>query len=198
MTNDSRILIACEFSGIVRDAFIAQGYNAMSADLLDSEQPGPHWQGDVSSLLQEPWDLVIAHPPCTRLCNSGVRWLHERNLWNDLEKGAAFFLACLNANAPLVAVENPIMHKYAIQRIGRKQNFCIQPYEFGEPYTKRTCFWTKGLPVLKPTNIIQTRIPAVHYASPGPNRWRERSRTYKGIAKAMAIQWGRRLDENDK
>ena len=184
------MLVACEYSGRVRDAFIKQGHDAVSCDLLETEVPGPHIQGDVLAELQKPWDLIIAHPPCTRLCNSGVRWLHERDLWDDLKAGAEFFLACLNGNAPKVAVENPVMHKYAVEIIGRKHDFSLQPYEHGEPHTKRTCFWTKGLPDIVPTNIIDERKPTVHHASPGPNRWKERSRTYDGVARALAEQWG--------
>lgn len=185
-----RVLVACEYSGRVRDAFIAKGHDAISCDLLPTESPGPHIQGDVLPILGREWDMVIAHPPCTRLCNSGVRWLHERGLWGDMREGAEFFLACLNANAPKVAVENPVMHKYAREIIGRGPDFCLQPWEHGEPHTKRTCFWTKGLPPITPTNIIEERNPTVHRASPGPDRWKERSRTYDGVAKAMAAQWG--------
>lgn len=148
-----KILIACEFSGIVSTAFRAAGFNAISCDLLPSEQPGPHITGDVTPLLKQPWDLIIAHPPCTRLCNSGVRWLHERNLWEEMKQSAHFFKSCLEANSPLIAVENPIMHKYAIAIIGRKPNFSIQPWQFGHPETKRTCFHTKGLPPLIPTKL---------------------------------------------
>ncbi len=187
-----KILIACEFSGMVRDSFIRAGHDAISCDILPTERAGPHILGDVVAELQKPWDLVIAHPPCTRLCNSGVRWLHERNLWEELKSGAEFFLKCLNANAPRIAVENPVMHKYAIEIIGRKQNFCVQPWEHGEPYTKRTCFWTKGLPDITPTKIVSGREAAVHYESPSKNRWKKRSRTYSGIAEALAQQWGGR------
>lgn len=185
-----RVLIACEYSGIVRDAFIKKGHDAISCDFLDTEKPGPHITGNVRSVLRQPWDLVIAHPPCTRLCNSGVRWLHERDLWGELKTAARFFRACLNANADMVAVENPVMHKYAIELVGRKHDFCVQPYEHGDPYTKKTCFWTKGLLPIMPTHVVSERFPAVHRASPGPDRWKERSRTYPGIAKAMADFWG--------
>jgi len=186
-----RVLIACEYSGRVRDAFIARGFDAVSCDLLPTERPGPHIQGDVLEVLQEPWDLVIAHPPCTRLCNSGVRWLAERDLWNDMRAGAAFFLACLNANAPFVAVENPVMHGHAAAIIG-KPAFTVQPWQFGDPAKKRTCFWTKGLPPLQPTSTMTAADARAdcHLASPGPDRWKERSRTYQGIADAMAEQWG--------
>ena len=185
-----KVLVACEYSGRVRDAFAAKGHEAWSCDLLPTDSPGNHIQGDVAQVLRDPWDLIIAHPPCTRLCNSGVRWLAERDMWDDMREGAYFFLKCLNGNAPMIAVENPVMHKYAVAIIGRKQDFSVQPYEHGEPFTKRTCFWTKGLPPILPTNIVEGREAAVHNASPGPLRWKERSTTYQGIANAMAELWG--------
>ena len=141
-----KVLVACEFSGVVRDAFIARGHDAISCDLLPSEQPGPHVQGDVMPLLRESWDLVIAHPPCTFLCKSGVRWLHsDPGRWAKLDDGAAFFIACLNANAPAVAVENPLPHRYAVTRIGSNFTFNVQPWQFGHGETKCTCFWTRGI-----------------------------------------------------
>ena len=187
-----RVLIACEFSGIVRDAFISRGHDAISCDLLPSDRDGPHIMGDVRQVLTEPWDLVIAHPPCTRLCNSGVRWLHERNLWQDMREAAQFFLECLGANSPLVAVENPVIHKYARDIIGRGPDFTCQPWQFGDPAKKRTCFWTRGLPALKPTsNLKATDARAdVHLMPPSADRWKLRSITYQGIANAMADQWG--------
>jgi len=185
-----KVLIACEFSGVGREAFKAKGHDAWSCDLLPTEIPGQHIQGDVRTILRFGWDLIIAHPSCTRLCNSGVRWLHERNLWDEMREGAEFFKECLNGNALKIAVENPVMHKYAVEIIGRKHDFSVQPYEHGEPYTKRTCFWTKGLPKITPTKIIEERYPAVHRASPGPDRWKERSRSYPGIMNALAEQWG--------
>lgn len=186
-------LIACEYSGRVRDAMIAQGVDAVSCDLLPTEVEGPHIQGDVSALLTKRWSGVIAHPPCTRLCNSGVRWLAERNLWDDMRSGAAFFLECLNANAPMVAVENPVMHRYAREIVGRYADFTCQPWQFGDPAKKRTCFWTRGLPRLTPTSDMTAEDARAdcHLASPGPDRWKERSRTYPGIASAIASQWGR-------
>lgn len=192
MADKMRVLVACEYSGRVRDAFIAAGHDAISADLLPTESPGPHYQGDVTPLLRESWDLVIAHPPCTRLCNSGVRWLHERDLWDDMREGAEFFLQCLNANAPMVAVENPVMHKYAREIIGRGPDFTVQPWQFGDPAKKRTCFWTRGLPSLRPTSDMTAAEASddVHKAPPGPERWKIRSLTYQGIANAMAAQWG--------
>ncbi len=185
-----RVLVACEFSGVVRDAFIAAGHDAMSCDLLPTEAPGPHYQGDVRPLLRERWDLVVAHPECTRLANSGVRWLEPRNLWAELDAACAFFRDCLNANAEYVAVENPIPHKYALERVGRKYDQIIQPWQFGHGETKATCLWLRRLPKLTPTNIVSGRDPRVHYASPGEDRWKERSRTMPGIGSAMGVQWG--------
>lgn len=186
-----RVLVACEYSGRVREAFRALGHDAWSCDLLPSEDDSPHHiQGDALPLLTQGWDLLVAHPPCTRLCNSGVRWLHERNLWAELDKAAAFFRAFLDAPVPRIAVENPVPHRYALERIGRDYDFTAQPYEHGDPYTKRTAFWLKNLPPLTPTKIMEEREAAVHKMSPGPNRWKERSRTYPGIARALAAQWG--------
>jgi hypothetical protein len=184
-------LIACEYSGRVRDAFLAQGIDAVSCDLLPTEVDGPHIQGDVLTLLRKRWAGVIAHPPCTRLCNIGVRWLHERNLWREMYLAVAFFRECLDANAPMVAVENPVMHGHARAIIG-PASFTVQPWQFGDNAKKRTCFWTRGLPPLKPTSDLDgsTARADVHLASPGPARWKERSRTYPGIAAALAAQWG--------
>ena len=182
-----RVLIACEFSGIVRDAFIARGHDAVSCDLLPTERPGPHVEGDVRPMLRERWDLVIAHPPCTYLANSGVRWLYSKpERWRLLGAAAGFFSQCLNANADRVAVENPVMHKWAGMR---KPDFTVQPWQFGHGETKRTCFWTKRLPPLLPTNIVAGRDARVHREPPGPDRWKKRSLTYPGIAAAMAEQW---------
>ena len=170
----------------------AKGHEAYSADILDCSGGHPEWhiKGDVLDILDDGFDMMIAHPPCTRLCNSGVRWLHERSLWDELQEGAEFFNKFLYANIPLIAVENPVMHKYAVEIEGRRQNFTMQPYEHGSPFTKRTCWWTKGLPDILPTNIISERYPAVHYASPGPDRAKERSKTDQGIANALALKWG--------
>lgn len=188
-----RVLVGCEYSGRVRQAFRNLGYDAWSCDILPSEDDSPHHiQGDIAPLLRERWDLAIFHPPCTRLCNSGVRWLAERDLWDDMRQGAAFFLECLNANAPMVAVENPVMHKYAREIVGRGADFTCQPWQFGDPAKKRTCFWTRGLPQLVPTSDMTASDARAdcHLASPGPDRWKERSRTYPGIANAIAAQWG--------
>ena len=187
------VLVACEYSGRVRDALRAVGIDAVSCDILPTEAPGPHIQGDVLPLLRRPWAMVIAHPPCTYLCNSGVRWLHERpGRWAEMQRAAQFFLECLNANASLVAVENPVMHGHAREIVGCRPNFTVQPWQFGDPAKKRTGFWTRGLPPLLPTSAMTAADARAdcHFASPGPNRWKERSRTYPGIAAAIASQWG--------
>jgi hypothetical protein len=184
-----RILVACEFSGIVREAFRARGHDAWSCDFLPTEQPGPHIQDDVLSHLGDGWDMMIAHPPCTRLCNSGVVWLEKRNLWKEMEEGAIFFKALLDCSISKIAIENPIPHKYALAIMGRKYDQIIQPWEFGHGETKATCLWLKNLPPLMATKIMSGRIQRSHWESPGPERWKNRSRTYTGIAKAMAEQW---------
>ena len=197
-----KILVACEFSGIVRDAFLDAGHDAISCDLLPSERPGPHYQGDVCNLLSsgQRWDLIIAHPPCTYLANSGVRWLHERpERWALLDNGTTFFKLFLETDAaPHIAIENPIPHKYALERIGRRYDQIIQPWMFGDNETKAVCLWLRDLPPLvptiknKPVNI-QARI---FNMPPSANRQRERSRFFDGIARAMAEQWGRYIKKN--
>lgn len=198
-----RVLVACEFSGIVRDAFIARGHEAVSVDLLPSERPGPHIQGDaLDAAWSGQWDLMVAHPPCTTLTNAGVRHLHSvpsRNgvlaklhgpaRWEQMERDARFFLLLLNAPIRHVAVENPTPHKYARALIGGYQQ-AYQPWQFGHGETKRTCLWLRGLPPLLSTDIVTGRRARVHMTSPGPDRWKERSRTLPGIAAAMAEQWG--------
>lgn len=183
------VAVICEYSGRVRDAFIRRGHRAVSFDLLDTEQPGPHVTGDVREADLSGFDLFICHPPCTRLCNSGVRWLAERNLWAELDEACEFFRWCLSLG-DRVAVENPIPHRYALERIGQRYTQVVQPWQFGHGETKATCLWLCGLPQLVPTNIVDGRVAKVHRASPGPDRWKERSRTYQGIADAMAEQWG--------
>jgi hypothetical protein len=194
-----RVLVACEFSGAVRDAFITKGHDAMSCDLLPSETPGPHHQGDVLDVLDDGWDLMIAHPPCTYLTNSGVRWLHsDHDRWKLMLDGAVFFRRLLEAPIPRVAVENPIMHGYAAKIVGRRQDQVIQPWMFGHPEQKATGLWLRGLPPLVATEDVKAAMLAlpkaesqrVHYASPGADRWKLRSVTYAGIAAAMAEQWG--------
>lgn len=192
-----KVLVACEFSGVVRDAFKARGHYAMSCDLLETESPGLHYVGNVMDIIDVGWDLMIAHPPCTYLTNSGVRWLYggkgtvrDEDRWAKMEEAAYFFKALLDAPIPHIAVENPVMHGYATEIIGSKATQIIQPWQFGHGEIKGTGLWLKNLPPLVPTNIVDGRKPRVHYASPGPNRWKERSRTYTGIAEAMAEQWG--------
>jgi len=186
-----RVLVACEFSGVVREAFRKLGHDAYSCDLLPSELPSPyHIQGDVLKAISDGWDLLVAHPPCTRLCNSGVRWLAERNLWGELRESAAFFRAFLEAPVERIVVENPIPHKYALELIGRKYDQVIQPYMFGEPESKATCLWLKNLPQLLPTKWVQDRKQRCYLETPSPERWKNRSRTYQGIADALASQYG--------
>lgn len=197
----TRVLVACEFSGIVRRAFAARGYDTWSCDLLPAEDgSNRHIVGDARDYLNDGWDLLmVAHPPCTRLCNSGVRWLSvppagrtSESLWAELDKGAALFSTFWNAPIERIAVENPVMHKHAKQRIVnyREPAQSIQPWQHGHGETKRTCLWLKNLPLIVPTDIVPGRTPRVHRVSPGPNRWRERSRFFPGIAAAMADQWG--------
>lgn len=194
-----KILIACEFSGIVREAFKARGHDAWSCDLLDTEIPGQHIQGDVEQELHKKWDMIIAHPPCTYLTNSGVRWLHtQAGRWELMEEGARFFKLFLDVDCPRVAIENPIPHKYALELMGRKYDQIVQPWMFGHTEMKATCLWLKGLPALVETNNVReemkklpkSEVQKVHYMSPGPERWKARSRTYKGFAESMANQWG--------
>lgn len=194
-----RVLVACEYSGTVRDAFKARGNYAMSCDLLPTDTPGEHYQGNVFDILNDNWDLMIAHPPCTYLCNSSVSRLYQdKNRWKLMEEGALFFKELLNANIPMIAVENPIPHRYALEIIGTKYTQIIQPYQFGHLESKRTCLWLKNLPKLKPTNDLTNealklnkyQLQKMYYSVPaGPNRWKIRSTTYKGIAEAMATQW---------
>jgi hypothetical protein len=184
-----RILVACEFSGIVREAFAALGHESWSCDLLPTEIPGNHYQGDIRDVLYDGWELMVAHPPCTRLCNSGVRWLAERNLWQEMQEAAEFFKLILKAPIKKKAIENPIPHKYALAIIGRKYDQIIQPHQFGHGETKATCLWLENLDELLPTNQVEGREHRIHLMSPGANRSHERSRFFPGIANAMAAQW---------
>jgi len=184
-----RVLVACEYSGIVRDAFIARGHDAMSCDLLPTDQPGPHYQGDVFDVINDGWDMMIAHPPCTRLCNSGVSWLEKRNLWGDMKDGAAFFKRLMDSDILKIAIENPIPHRYALAEIGRRYDQIIQPWMFGHGETKATCLWLKNLPPLISTAFSSERIQRLHLLPPSETRAKERSKTYQGIADAMAQQW---------
>ena len=195
-----RVLVACEYSGRVRDAFIRHGHEAMSCDILPTDSSGPHYQGDVQNILGDNWDLMIAHPPCTYMTNSGVTWLHkDPTRWAKLDDAAAFFKMLLDAPIKKIAVENPIMHKYAKERIGGvKQTQVIQPWMFGHTEQKATCLWLKNLPPLVPTNDVKAEMlqlpdnerQRLHYLPPSADRWKLRSTTYMGIAEAMANQWG--------
>lgn len=179
-----RILIACEFSGTVRDAFIARGHDAMSCDLLETESPGPHYRGDVRDVLDNGWDLMIAHPPCTHLAVSGARWFAGKK--NEQAAALDFVRLLLESPIPRIALENPVS---VISSKIRKPDQIIQPWQFGHGEVKATCLWLKGLPKLKPTNIVEGRVARVHRQPPSPDRWKNRSRTLPGIAEAMAEQW---------
>ncbi|WP_273281028.1 hypothetical protein [Pseudooceanicola atlanticus] len=209
MKKTARVLIGCERSGIVRNAFLALGYDAWSCDLEASDDgSNRHIRADVRDLLQDGWDLMtVMHPPCTRLTNSGVRWLHVpppgrdlSDMWAELDEGAALFSACWNAPIPCIAVENPVMHRHAKERITNFEPHAqsVQPWQFGtdpsglDNVKKRTCFWLRRLPPLVPTGSLDgtTARPEIHRASPGPERARNRSRFFPGLAAAMADQWG--------
>jgi len=194
-----RVLVACEFSGVVRDAFLKRGHVAISCDILPSDKFEHHYQGDVMDIIHKDWDLIIAHPPCTYLCNSGVRWLYkggaakngpDAHRWADMVRGADFFKAMLNSPADRVCVENPIMHRYAKELIGVEQTQIVQPWMFGHGETKATGLWLKNLPPLEPTGIVEGREGRIHSLPPSEYRGMLRSITYQGIADAMANQWG--------
>lgn len=191
-----KVLIACEYSGTVRDAFIRMGHDAISCDLLPTEVPGPHYQGDVTDILGDGWDLMVAHPPCTYLSNAGARWLYAGGKLNQERyeiglKAKKFFLSFLEANIPMVCVENPVPS--SVFQLP-KYSQIVEPYEYGHPFKKKTCLWLKGLPELKPTDIVSdrqsTKIPGNWFNKGGKERQKERARFWTGIAKAMAEQWG--------
>lgn len=195
-----RVLIACEYSGAVRDAFRARGHDAMSCDLLPTDAPGPHHQGDVAQVLQDGWDLMIAHPPCTYLSVSGMHWTRRGLRDPQLTENALEFVRLLmDAPIPRIAIENPV--SVISTRIGKPDQI-INPYQFGHDASKKTCLWLKGLPPLKPTQVIEPRIvngrkrwgnqtdSGQNRLSPSPDRWKLRSATFPGIAAAMADQWG--------
>lgn len=194
-----RVLVACEYSGTVRDAFAALGWNAWSCDFLPTEKPGNHHQGDVREIINDGWDILIAHPTCTYMANSGVSWLHKDvKRWQQMFEAADFFCEMLNAPVPHIAVENPVMHKYSKRLVGQQQSQVIQPWMFGHMETKATCLWLKNLPALIPTDNVKAKMmklpdnqrQRLHWLPPSEDRWKERSRTYVGIAHAMAKQWG--------
>ena len=179
-----RVLAACEYSGRVRDAFIARGHDAISCDLLPADSPGPHYQGDVMDIIGDGFDLMIAHPPCTHLCVSGARWFKDKVV--EQKEAIEFFMALINADIPKIAIENPVgimSTKY------RKPDQYIQPWEYGHGETKKTCLWLKGLNQLVPTNIVEGRDNRIHRLPPSKDRGKLRSETYQGWADAMAAQW---------
>lgn len=181
-----KILVSCEYSGAVRDAFIRLGHDAMSCDLLPTDVPGPHYQGDVRDVLDYPWDLMVAFPPCTALAVSGARHFEEKRKDGRQQAGASFFMSLAKADIPRIAIENPIS---IMSTLWRKPDQIIQPWMFGHGETKATCLWLKNLPPLKPTNIVEGREQRIHKMGPSPDRWKERSKTFPGIAEAMAAQW---------
>ena len=182
-----KVLIACEYSGAVRDEFTKLGHDAMSCDLLDSEAPGNHYQGDVRDVIDYPWDIMIAHPPCTHLSVSGARHFNGKKSDGRQQSAVSFFMMLAKADIPMIAIENPVC---IMSSLWRKPDQIIQPWQFGHGETKATCLWLKGLPLLKETNIVDGREARIHKMPPSADRWKERSKTYKGIAAAAADQWG--------
>ena len=181
-----KVLTACEYSGTVRDAFLARGHDAMSCDLLPTEAPGPHYEGDVRDVLDYPWDLMVAFPPCTDLTVSGARWFPAKKLAGRQQASVSFFMSLAKADIPMLAIENPIG---IMSRLWRRPDQVIQPWQFGHGETKATCLWLRNLPTLKPTNIVDGREQRVFRMPPSADRWKDRSRTFAGIANAMADQW---------
>lgn len=195
-----KVLIACEYSGRVRDAFIARGHDAVSCDLLPTDTPGPHYTGDIRDILADRWDMMIAHPPCTYLCSSGLHWNTRRPGRAQMTEDALEFVRMLiNAPIPRIAIENPTG---CISTRIRKPDQMIHPYQYGHDASKKTCLWLKNLPLLRPTEYVEPRIvdgknrwanqtdSGQNRLTPSPDRWKIRSETYKGIARAMANQWG--------
>lgn len=179
--------MACEYSGTVRDAFIALGHDAISCDLLPSDRHGPHYQGDVFDIISNNYDLMIAHPPCTHLAVSGARYFAEKRADGRQQKAIDFFFRLAQVNIKQICIENPVC---IMSSIWRKPDQIINPWQFGHGETKATCLWLKNLPLLKPTNIVNGRDDRIHKMPPSYDRWKLRSKTYEGIAQAMAIQWG--------
>ncbi len=189
-----RVLVGCEFSGIVRDAFRARGHDAWSCDLLPTEVNGPHIEGDIfKAIAERPWDLMVAHPPCTYLALSGNRWQNEPGRREAQAAAAVFVRALYESSVPMIAIENP---RGALNRLWRRPDQVIQPWMFGHGETKATCLWLKNLPPLMATDVSTGREQRVHRMTPSPDRWKERSRTLAGIASAMADQWGGLALEN--
>jgi len=184
-----RVLVGCEYSGTVRDAFITAGHDAMSCDLLPTEAPGPHYQGDIRDVLDYPWDMAIFHPPCTHLSVSGARHFEAKRMDGRQQAAASFFMMLARAPIERIAIENPVC---IMSSLWRKADQTIQPWQFGHGETKATCLWLKGLPLLVPTSIVEGRENRIWRMPPSADRWKLRSTTYPGIAKAMAEQWGGR------
>lgn len=182
-----RVLVACEYSGMVRDAFLAKGHEAMSCDLLPTDVEGPHYTGDVFDVIDYPWDMMIAFPPCTHLSVSGARWHYGKRMTGLQQYGASFVMKLAKADIPKIAIENPVS---VLSSIWRKPDQVIQPWQYGHGETKATCLWLKGLPLLTPTNVVEGREARVHKLPPSEDRWKLRSATFPGIAQAMADQWG--------
>ena len=182
-----KILIGCEFSGIVRDAFLERGHYAVSCDLLPTERPGPHIEGDVLEILSDGWELAIFHPPCTHLAVSGARWFAEKRADGRQQAAIDFFMALASCDIHKICIENPVC---IMSSIWRKPDQYIHPWQFGHGETKKTGLWLKNLPKLRSTEVVPGRVQRVFKLPPGPNRWKQRSRFYPGIARAMAEQWG--------
>ena len=182
-----RVLIACEYSGTVRDAFIARGHDAMSCDLLPTEAPGPHYEGDVRDVLDYPWDLMIAHLPCTHLSVSGARHFEGKRMDGRQQAGVSFCMMLAKADVPRIAIENPVC---IMSTLWRKPDQTVQPWQYGHGETEATCLWLKGLNPLLPSDIVDGREQRIHKMPPSSDRWKERSKTFQGIADAMADQWG--------
>ena len=185
-----KVLVACEYSGTVRDAFIKRGHEAMSCDLLPTDADGPHYQGDVRDVIDYPWDLMIAHPPCTHLSVSGAAWFKDKKKDGRQQSGVSFFMMLAKADVPMIAIENPVC---IMSTLWRKPDQTVQPWQYGHGETKATCLWLKGLKPLTPTNIVEGREQRLHNLPPSPDRWKIRSTTFPGIADAMAEQWGGNL-----
>lgn len=190
-----RVLVACEYSGVVRDAFVRGGHDAMSCDLLPTDVPGAHYQGDLRDVIHAQWDLMIAHPPCTDIAVSGAAWFRDKRLDGRQAKGVSFFMELMKSDIPMIAVENPVC---IMSSLYRKPDQIIQPWMFGHKETKATCLWLKGLRPLVATYNVRAETMAlperermrIHYLPPSEDRWKERSKTFQGIADAMADQWG--------
>lgn len=200
-----KVLVACEYSGMIREAFAARGHYALSCDFEPTEQPGNHYQGDVFDVIDaENWDMMIGNPPCTYLANSGCQWLYNKDgsrneeRWDNMAEGAEFFRRLWAAPIPRICLENSIMVGHAARLVQMRADQTVQPWQFGHPESKGTALYLKNLPQLRPTNVVYEEYKAlpknegqrVHMLPPGPLRWKERSRTFRGIAEAMAEQWG--------